>query len=270
VYATGGGVFRSVDYGDTWELVTTFQIDVLVVDPGNPSVLYGSSSLPERGVFKSMDGGRTWTPANGGLRPFTWLLFHVAGPDHVYGVDDRGVYETTDQAATWRQVSQELFNISAFTVDPTNPRRLYASPYSTGQFGDIFRSDDGGASWIRGSGMLGQVKTDIAVDSSDPRRVYVGADCCSDFWKSTDYGASWTRVPAPANQVSTVLVDSAGRVLVGTGPGPCPSAGGCPLKLRESSEAPTEEQRGNLLTKGSATARSGSCCPWQTAAGLSR
>jgi photosystem II stability/assembly factor-like uncharacterized protein len=117
VYATGGGVFRSSDHEDTWELVTTFQIDVLVVDPGNPSVLYGSSSIPERGVFKSMDGGRTWTPANNGLRPFTWLLFHSAGPDHVYGVDDRGVYETTDQAATWRQVSQGLFNISAFSPD---------------------------------------------------------------------------------------------------------------------------------------------------------
>ncbi|HEX9688460.1 MAG TPA: hypothetical protein VGB47_05230 [Thermoanaerobaculia bacterium] len=89
----------------------------MVVDPGNPSVLYGSSSIPERGVFKSMDGGRTWTPANNGLRPFTWLLFHSAGPDHVYGVDDRGVYETTDQAATWRQVSQGLFNISAFSPD---------------------------------------------------------------------------------------------------------------------------------------------------------
>jgi photosystem II stability/assembly factor-like uncharacterized protein len=236
VYASAGlegGVFRSSDYGDTWERITEETVDLIAVDAGNPNVLYASRSMPQRGVYKSIDGGRTWQLANEGLLYGTIvLMLRAVALNHVYGVDFDfgGFYETTDQAATWNRVSDGLFGISAFTVDPTNIRRLYAAPHTTGRFGQILWSDDGGRAWTPGidSAGYGHPKTDIVVDPSRPSHVYAGASCCGSFFRSFDFGRSWEHVTAPDNQISSIVVDFAGTVFLGTGPGACPSAIPCP------------------------------------------
>ena len=239
VYATGAGVHRSDDSGDTWELVTSFHIDVLVVDPGNSSILYGSSSDPQRNVFKSTDSGRTWMPSSAGLPAFAWLRLYVAGPEHVYGFDSRGVWETRDAAATWSLTSSGIFGSTALGIDPTNTRRVYVSD----QFGHIFRSDDGGASWTQSPGTVSHPKTSIAVNPLDPSHIFAAVTCCNEIAFSQNFGESWVPVRVPANRATSVLAEPNGNIFIGTGPGACP--GPCPPEptgvFRSSDEGATWE-----------------------------
>jgi hypothetical protein len=115
-----------------------------------------------------------------------------------------------------------MFGISVFGIDPTNVRRVYTSD----QYGDIFRSDDGGASWIRSPGTAGHAKTSIAVNPSNPARVFAGVLCCNEILISRNFGESWIPVSAPANRVTSLVVGPIGRIFIGTGPGACP--GPCP------------------------------------------
>lgn len=232
----GDGIYKSTDAGRTWThlgLRDGQQIPALVVDPRDPDRLfaavlghpYGPNS--ERGVFRSTDGGRTWSKVlfqdddtgayDVDLDPqdpqvvYASLWKQRQGPweyDNTYGGAAGGLYKSTDGGDTWRRLTQGLpdhivqLNLA---IAPSDPRRLYAvlsttleSPYESGEGLGFFRSDDAGASWSRvtndarpvmliGGGDLPM----IGVDPKNPDIVYSTSIV---MVRSTDGGKTWESV----------------------------------------------------------------------------
>lgn len=174
LYAGGReGIFRSSDHGRSWNLLNTTlggerQIVSIAVDPFAPTTLYASVGGHLGGIFKSTNGGRTWMPRSQGLSDL-----------YFYG--------------------------HKFVFDPVSPNTIYAG---TQGLGAVLRSRDGGLNWT--SIAQGQVwgVMSLAIDPSDPRRLYVGTDGGSVF-RTTDAGASWQVVSRgfPGHQVMDLAID---------------------------------------------------------------
>ena len=174
-----GGVFKSIDYGRTWQPIfddqPTASIGTIAVAPSNPNVVYvGSGEGLHRpdlsvgdGVYKSTDAGKTWTHV--GLRDgqqIPQLAVDPKNPDrlfvavagHPYGPnEERGIYRSVDGGKTFEKVLYRDENVGASDVqiDPSNPAIVYAAlwesregPWENGVFngngGGIFKSVDGG------------------------------------------------------------------------------------------------------------------------------
>ena len=209
--ATGGGVWKTTDYGVNWRPISdgflrSPSIGAIAVAESNPEVVYvttGSDGLrsnviPGRGVYRSDDGGATWrslgledTGSSGAV------LIHPEDPDHALVAQignpfapnpERGVYRTRDGGATWDLVLFVSERTGAVDLEfrPGDPDTIYASMWeaerkpwtirSGGMEGGVQRSRDGGDTWEKlesglPTGLRG--KSDLAVSAADPSRVYV-------------------------------------------------------------------------------------------------
>jgi len=205
-----GGVWKSDDYGRTWNPIfdhePTQSIGAIAVAPSDPSVIYvGSGEGLHRpdlsvgdGIYKSTDAGKTWThlglhdgeqiPAlavdpRDPNKVFAAVLGHPYGPS-----DERGIYRSTDGGQNWQKVlaKDENTGASDVEIDPSNPDVIYAGMWEVregpwednnefnGAGGGLFKSTDGGSTWNQlKSGLpndLSQIY--IAVAPSDSRRLY--------------------------------------------------------------------------------------------------
>lgn len=214
-----GGVGISTDGGKTWTpsnggMPETAVTDVLV-DPKSPKgrrTLYACGF--GRGVFKSEDGGKSWTAKNQGLeqkQPFAWRI--TRAPDGVLYLvvarrSERGeigderdgaLYRSTDGAESWTRLALPAGTNgpNGLAVDPGDPKRLYLAAWGratpggdTG--GGIFASDDTGASW-RALTTDFQHVYDVTIDPRDPRVLYASGFDQSAI-RSTDRGETWRRL----------------------------------------------------------------------------
>lgn len=209
--ATGGGVWKTTDYGQSWRNVSdgyfqTASIGAIQVADSDPNIVYvgtgsdgiRSNVIPGRGVYKSTDAGKTW--AFLGLRdvgqigavevnPRNPNLVFVAAIGHAFGPNpDRGVYRSSDGGATWAQVLFLTDSTGAVDLEfaPDNPLEIYASMWrgerkpwtivSGANEGGVYKSSDGGDTWMELTNGLPRGirgKSDLAVSRSDPNRVYV-------------------------------------------------------------------------------------------------
>ncbi len=175
----GDGVYKSSDGGKTWVnigLKDTRQIGALIVDPNNPDVVLvaaiGHAFGPnnERGIFRTTDGGKTWTKT-------------LYRDDHTGAID--------------------------VTFDPTDPKIVYASLWtvqrqpwtftSGGAGSGLFRSMDGGVTWteLKGnglpSGVLGRI--DVSVSGADHNRIYAMVEAKDGgLYRSDDAGKTWAKI----------------------------------------------------------------------------
>ena len=172
----GGGIYRSVDGGQTWKhrgLDATAQIARIIIDPRNPErILVAALGDPfadsdERGVYRSGDGGQTWrkTLFVGRSTGASDIALDPAHPDTVYagmwqfrrsawhltsGGEADGLYKSVDGGQTWRPLSGnglpagQLGRIG-LAIAPSDPERIYAVIESSA--GILWRSDDGGDHW---------------------------------------------------------------------------------------------------------------------------
>lgn len=223
--STGDGIYKSTDGGKTWThlgLRDGQQIPEIIVDPGNPDRLFvavlGHPYGPnrERGVFRSLDGGRTFDKVlyldeNTGASD---LAFDPRDPNTVYAVlwesrqapwengvwngPGSGLYKSTDGGQTWRRLTRGLPTFAeglgriGIGIAPSDPNRIYATVEQRGA-GSIYRSDDAGESWKRMTTdpRIAMRPSDAAEVVVDPRNPDVVYSVTIVTWKSTDGGKTW-------------------------------------------------------------------------------
>ncbi len=175
----GDGVYKSTDAGKTWTnigLRDTRQIGALIVDPKNPDIVLvaaiGHAFGPntERGVFRSVDGGKTW-------KKVLYKDDNTGAIDVTFDPHDSSIV----YAALW-QVRRQPWNFS-----------------SGGPGSGLYRSQDGGATWtqLRGNGLPEGIfgRIDVSVSAADPKRIYAMIEAnAGGLYRSDDAGGHWARI----------------------------------------------------------------------------
>jgi photosystem II stability/assembly factor-like uncharacterized protein len=232
VGATNGGLWKTVNNGTTWEVLFTDREDAsgigaVAISQADPNLVWlgtGGTQSWGKGVFKSVDGGRTW--ASMGLAdtkqisqividPGDANVVWVASPGHLYGPNrERGVFKTTDGGRSWNQVLAIDDNTGAFdlAMDPRDPQVLYATTHQRrrapwgynggGPGSGIHKTTDGGRTWSRlrrglPAGDLGIIGLDI--HRADPRILYAVVEHAGgkDLFRTDDGGETWRKTNEP-------------------------------------------------------------------------
>ena len=209
--ATGGGVWKTTDAGQSWKNVSDGHINVgsigaIAVSESDPNVVYvGTGSACPRGnvsigdgIYKSTDAGKTWKHI--GLKKagqVARIRIHPTNPDLVYAAvlgnifgpnPERGVFRSQDGGTSWEKVLyiDERTGASDLAMSATNPRILFAGMWQVerkpwtlidgGEKGGVYRSTDAGDTWERlekglPEGKIG--RTGVAVSPARPDRVWV-------------------------------------------------------------------------------------------------
>lgn len=205
-----GGVWKTTDYGRTWNPVfdkeSTGSIGTIAIAPSNPDIIYvGSGEGLQRpdlstgnGIYKSTDAGKTWTHLgleNGQQIPkiavdpknpdkiFVAVLGHPYGPN-----EERGIYRSADGGKSFKKILYTNENVGGddITIDPSNPDIIFATmwesrlgPWENGAWsgtgGGIYKSTDGGNTWKKLSKGLPQnlVQAHVAIAPSSSNIIYV-------------------------------------------------------------------------------------------------
>ena len=194
-------------------------VEAIVLDPKDPATVYAATNWS--GVFKSTDGGASWTTINSGLANSMVYSLAISPSDNamVYAGTRNGVFKTVDGGRHWIAASYGLPKaigrtlIEMLAIDPTNPKIVYA-----GTFEKVYKTINGAASWsaIMSHPMVTQTSrfAALAVDPSHPATVYVAASDRGLF-KSGDGGRNWKVITTGADfDVEDVLVDPSNSAVI--------------------------------------------------------
>src|SRR5579884_2225994 len=233
-----GGVWKTDDFGRTWAPIfdgqPTGSVGALALAPSDPNIIYVGSGEGLRrpdlstgdGIYKSTDGGKTWTHL--GLRngqqigsilidPRDPNRVYVAVLGHPYGPNsERGVFRSTDGGQTFQKILYKDENTGAIDLafDPSNPQTIYADmwasrrgPWTAGDSynaagSGLYKSTDGGDHWTQLTGGLPDWEHDklgrigIGIAPSNPRRMYAMVDSPTKggVYRSDDAGETWKLV----------------------------------------------------------------------------
>ncbi|MDY2587716.1 VPS10 domain-containing protein [Winogradskyella aquimaris] len=234
VGTASGGLWKSTSGGIKWEPIfekeVTASIGAVKIQQSNPSVIWvGTGEGNPRnslnggyGVYKSLDGGKTWMAM--GLektRHIHRIIIHPNNPNIVYvGAigspwgehPERGVFKTTDGGKTWQKIlfANDKTGVADLVMDPTNPNKLIAALWehkrdpwffnSGGEGSGLHITHDGGETWKKiteddgfPKGNLGRIG--IAIATNKPNIVYALVEAKKNaLYKSEDGGFSWKKI----------------------------------------------------------------------------
>lgn len=241
VATAAGGIFKTSNHGTTFESIfdghATSSIGDIALAPSKPEVVYvGTGEANNRqssswgyGMYKSEDGGQSWTHL--GLEKTHHIgrvVVHPTDPNTVYVAalgrlwgpnPERGVYKTTDGGKTWEKALyiNEDTGVTDIAMDPKDPNTLYAAAYTRRRTafgfvggsteGGLYKTTDGGKTWKKLAGGLpsGEVgRIGIAIYPKNPKILYItwendnrggtqSAQGNGYVWRSDDGGESWER-----------------------------------------------------------------------------
>ena len=227
-----GGVWKTENAGTTWTPIfdkqSVYSTGDVTIDPSNSNIIWvgtgenngGRHISFGDGVYKSLDGGKTWE--NMGLKKserISDIIIHpqdsntvwvsAQGPLWTSG-GERGLYKTTDGGKSWKQVlktKDKWTGVTSLLMDPTNPNKLYAATWSrqrtvaayvgTGPGAGIHTSDDGGETWTElktGLPSSNKGKIGMAISPMNPDVIYATIEIDNrkgGFYRSENQGASW-------------------------------------------------------------------------------
>ncbi|MEM8484802.1 MAG: hypothetical protein AAF564_04600 [Bacteroidota bacterium] len=227
--STGKGVYKSLDQGASWiymGLPEAGQMGEVAVHPQEPDIVFVAAlghvfgPNPERGVFRSIDGGNSWehvlyvSDSTGAAS----VVINPENPDEIFasmwraerkpwtiisGGVESGVYKSVDGGDTWTQLTEGLPSGVVGKIDlaisPVDPSRIYALLEAPDGKGGLYRSDDGGASFAFINDQKSLVYrpfyyTHVHADPVDASVVYVSNES---FFKSTNGGKSFASIRTP-------------------------------------------------------------------------
>jgi photosystem II stability/assembly factor-like uncharacterized protein len=233
VSMASGNLWKTENNGITWKSLFenegSFALGVVELDPTNPNIVWVGSGENNAqrsvgygdGVYKSVDGGKTWK--NMGLKNsghISMIRFHPEDSNVVFVAaqgplwspgGDRGLYRSDDGGANWKRILEidENTGINEFVIDAGNPDVIVASSYQRrrhvwtlingGPGSGIHKTTDGGVTWtkLKGglpSGDLGRIG--LAAAPSAPHMIYAIIEADEKdkgVYRSTDFGESWDK-----------------------------------------------------------------------------
>jgi len=227
--APGDGVYKSSDGGESWinvGLKDTRHISRIRIHPTNPDIVYVAAMgdmfgpNPERGVYRSTDGGDTWEqvlyagettgavdiaidPDNPDVI-LASMNHHVSHPwDEESGGPTSGLFRTTDGGDTWMDITRNpglpraLVGKINVSISPASSSRVYAFIEADEGEGGVYRSDDSSATWQRTHFDAGKMEITnsynyITADAENPDVVYIQP--IGGLMKSTDAGVTFEKV----------------------------------------------------------------------------
>ncbi len=254
VAAASGGVWKTSNHGTTFAPIFdnygSFSIACVEIAPSNPNTIWVGTGENNNqravsygdGVYKSLDGGKTFT--NMGLKlsehigniiihPTDENTIWVAAYGPVWSAGgERGVYKTIDGGKTWERTLfvSDNTGISEIAIDPTNPNILYAAAHQRrrqewtyiggGPESNLFKSIDAGKTWFESNtglpaGEMGRIG--IAVSPVDENYVYAIVEGKADkggFFKSINKGINWVKMSSfstSGNYYQEIMCDLSNR-----------------------------------------------------------
>jgi photosystem II stability/assembly factor-like uncharacterized protein len=224
------GLYKSTDGGKTFAKILYINEKTgcadIVMDPVNPETIYASTWEFRRqpysfnsggngsGMFKSIDGGKTWTEMNKGLpkKPFgrAALALAPSEPNKLLAIveaEKTGLFMSNDAGASWKEQSAIVnvvsrpFYFSCLVIDPKDAKRVYRPGYG------FSYSDDGGNSFADGGGTVHADHHALWINPQYTNQMYLGTD--GGVFMSTDRGASWILLASlPVPQFYHVAIDN--------------------------------------------------------------
>jgi len=233
----GDGVYKSTDQGRTWTnvgLAATRQISAVRVHPTDPNVVYVAAQgdrwkgTAERGIYRSRDGGSTWTLVLKGMNatsgasdlsmdPSNPRILYAAFWDHQRtpwfvrsGGAGSGLWKSTDGGDTWSRLTQglpALMGKIGIAVSPAQPDRVFAIVEA--EKGGLYRSDDAGRTWrLLSSDRLIQTRSWYYMNViADPANADVVWVMNAPIVRSIDGGATFTTVQAMHGDNHALWID---------------------------------------------------------------
>lgn len=210
--------------GDGPEHNAVGRVTSIAIHPQSTELIYVGAR--GSGVWKTTNGGASWTPLTDSLPTLTvsGLAIAPSRPDRVYLATPSGIFRSDNAGASWTQTNTALTNVlaidgGAMLVHPTNADLVFANTCGDPATGGVQRSDDGGVTWR--VVLAGACGTGLVMDRRDPRKLEAAvtspADGRSSVYESVDGGATWAR-------------------LAGCPDGPFPSPGEATLRLARSDD----------------------------------
>jgi hypothetical protein len=206
-----GGIWKSTDAGVSWQVLDDFMTNMavasMIIDPTNPNVLYAGTGegfynldgLQGAGVFKTTDGGTTWTQLSATNTSNWYYVNRLAiSPDGttILAATQSGIWRSTDGGTTWSQKS--LTETLDINFNPADGTKAVAS----GNNKSAWYSTDGGVTWNAATftaGISGSTsyiyRIETAYAPSNPSIVYASIDVNGgEVWKSTDGGVNYAKM----------------------------------------------------------------------------
>lgn len=228
-----GGIWKTTNSGTTWTPLfdneSSYSIGCVTIDPNQPETIWVGTGEDVGGrhvgfgdgVYRSTDGGHTWT--NMGLKKTQHISRVIVHPEHSNIIwvtaqgplwnkgGERGLYKSTDGGKTWTKTlgDAEWTGVTELVYDPRNPNRMYAATWQrhrtvaayigNGPGSALYRSDDGGDSWEKLTNGLPETafgKTGLAISPQNPDVLYAAIELdrrTGGVYRSNDGGSSWSK-----------------------------------------------------------------------------